>query len=281
MKTLGFLSGLLFSVAALADDPSWSAPHAPYQITDNIYNVGTEGIGVYLITTPKGHILLDAATEQGAAVVEANIKALGFSLKDIKYLIENHAHSDHVGGLARLKKSTGAKIIASKGDKYGLEHGTLDSEADWTDKFPPVKVDKTIADGGELNLGGTRLQAIMTPGHTKGCTTWLTESPDKGVTRHVIFACSLTTAGNKLINNRIYPTIADDFRTSFARLKGIKADILLVGHPGFANLEEKYQAQLQGKKDAFVDPDGLQKLVVKSEESFRSEFKKQSEAMAK
>jgi metallo-beta-lactamase class B len=275
IKAFGLVSTLLFSSVALADDPSWSAPHAPYQITDNIYNVGTAGIAVYLITTPKGHILLDAATPEGAQVVEANIQSLGFRLKDIKYLIENHAHSDHAGGLAQLKKSTGAKLIASQGDRYALEHGTLDSEANWDDKFPPVKVDKTIADGKKITLGGTHLQAILTPGHTKGCTSWLTESQDKGALRRVIFVCSLTTAGNRLINNKIYPNIADDFRNSFARLKSISADILLLGHPSFANLEEKYQAQLQGKKDAFVDAEALPTLVANAAVAFEKELEKQ------
>jgi len=290
MKVSGFLPSLflssLFSTiltlanVAFADDPSWSAPHAPYQITDNIYAVGTEGIGVYLITTPKGHILLDASTEQGAAVVEANIQSLGFKLKDIKYLIENHAHSDHAGGLAQLKKSTGARLIASQGDRYSLEHGTLDSETNWEDKYPPVKVDKIIADGKDVTLGGIHMQAIMTPGHTKGCTSWFTESEDKGVKRKVIFACSITTAGNKLINNKIYPNIAEDFRNTFARLKKIQADILLTGHPSMAGLEEKYQAQKNGKKDAFVDPDALQNLVAEFEKKFEVEFKKQMEATA-
>lgn len=278
MKILCLLSTLFFSVLAFAEDPSWSAPHAPYQITDNIYAVGTDGIGVYLITTPKGHILLDAATEQGAAVVEANIQSLGFKLKDIKYLIENHAHSDHVGGLAQLKKSTGAKIIASQADRYSLEHGKLDSEANWDDKFPPVKVNKTIADGKELNLGGVRLQAIMTPGHTKGATSWTIQSTSNGVERTVIILSSLTVAGNKLVGNTIYPAIVDDFRSTFARLKGLKADILLVGHPSFARLEEKYQAQLQGKKDVFVNPEELPKLVADSEAAFEKELEKQKGA---
>lgn len=269
--TLNLLSGY-----ALADDPAWSAPHAPYQITDNIYAVGTEGIGVYLITTPEGHILLDAATEQGANVVEANIQSLGFKLRDIKYLIESHAHSDHVGGLAQLKKSTGAKLIASKGDRYGLEHGKLDTETfNWVDKFPPVKVDKTIADNKEISLGGVRLQAVLTPGHTKGCTSWLTESQDNGVARRVFFACSITTADSRLVNNKIYPTIVKDFRSSFARLKNITADILLVSHPGIANQEEKYIAKKEGKADAFVDSTALQKLVASSEEKFEKELARQ------
>ena len=273
-----FLIFSFLSSVAMAEEPSWSAPHPPYQITDNIYAVGTAGIGVYLITTPKGHILLDTSTEQGANVVEANIQSLGFKLKDIKYLIENHAHSDHVGGLAQLKRSTGAKIMASQGDRYSLEHGVLDSDANWQDKFTPVKVDKIIGDGQEIILGGTRMQAIITPGHTKGCTSWLTESLDKGVIRRVIFACSLTTAGSRLINNKTYPNVVADFRNSFARLKNIQADILLVCHPEFANLEEKYLAKRNGKADAFVDANALPNLVAKSEENFEKELARQETA---
>jgi metallo-beta-lactamase class B len=272
------VSNILVSSLAFADDPSWSAPHAPYQITDNIYAVGTEGIGVYLITTPKGHILLDAATEQGANVVEANIKSLGFKLKDIKYLLENHAHSDHVGGLAQLKRSTGATIVASQGDQHSLEHGTLDSETNWEDKFTPVKVEKILADGEKISLGGVQLQAVLTPGHTKGCTSWFMESPDKGSTRKVAFICSLTTAGNKLVNNKIYPQIADDFRNTFARLKTKNADLLLIGHPDLANLEEKNIAKKNGKADAFVDSNGLQKFVKTFEDKFEAELEKQKKA---
>jgi len=280
MRTLSLLAGLFFAASAVADEPSWSAPHAPYQITDNIYNVGTAGISVYLITTPRGHILLDGATQAGAAIVEANIQRLGFKLKDIKYLIENHAHSDHVGGLAQLKKDTGATFIASKGDRYGLEHGILDSDANWTDTFTPIKVDKTIDDGKELALGGVRLQAIITPGHTKGCTSWLTESQDKGVLRLVIFVCSLTTAGNSLslVGNKLYPSIATDFRNSFVRLKQVKADVVLSGHPEATNLEQKYLAQVNGNKDAFVNPDELLNLVTKAEEKFEEELKQQQES---
>ena len=275
-KAICFLSAILISGFACAEDPTWSAPHAPYQITDNIYAVGTEGIGVYLITTPKGHILLDASTEQGAAVVEANIKTLGFKLTDIKYLIENHAHSDHVGGMAKLKAATKAKLIASKADRYALETGKLDGETlGWDDKFPPVMVDRAVNDGEKISLGGVSLRALLTPGHTKGCTSWLTESEDKGVKRRVIFACSLTVADNRLINNKVYPTIVDDFRSTFARLKNVKADILLVGHPGFANLEEKRIAKEKGKADAFVDPQLLQTFVVKAEAAFEEELKKQ------
>lgn len=285
MKTLQMLSVLLFSSFSFADgpsnpilthDPSWSAPHAPYQITEHVYAVGTDGIGVYLITTPKGHILLDAATEAGAAIVEANIQSLGFKLTDIKYLIENHAHSDHVGGMAKLKADTGATLIASKGDRHALEKGKLDNETlSWDDKFPPIKVDRIITDGEKISLGGLSLQAVLTPGHTKGCTSWLLQENDKGVARKIFFAGSLTVADGRLINNKTYPDMVKDFRSTFAHLKKVQADILLTGHPSMADLEQKYQAQKNGKADAFVDANALPKLVEKSEQKFEDELKRQ------
>lgn len=281
MKATKYLSalltaGVLFSSVAFADDPSWSAPQAPFQITDHIYAVGTAGIGVYLITTPEGHILIDAATEKGADVVEANIKTLGFKLTDVKYLLENHAHNDHVGGLAQLKKSTGAKLLASKADRYALERGEHhgDNENGPT-KFPAVKVDKLIADGEVIRLGGISLQTVLTPGHTAGCTSWLTRDTSNGVDRSVFFLGSLSVAGNRLVNNKVTPGIVADYRSSFARAKAIQADILLIGHPPFIQFDEKYRAQQNGKRDAFVDPNLLQQFVAQAEAGFEAELHKQ------
>jgi metallo-beta-lactamase class B len=278
MKTLQLLSALLLSSAALADDPSWSAPHAPFQITDHIYSVGTAGIGVYLITTPEGHILLDGSTEEGANVVEANIQSLGFKLRDVKYLLENHAHYDHVAGLAQLKKSTGAKLLTSKADSYALEKGahTGDNENGPT-TFPAVKVDRIIGDGAHIKLGGISLQAVFTPGHTEGATSWLTRDTTKGVDRSVFFLSSLTVAGNRLLNNKVSPQIVADYRKSFARAKAIQADILLIGHPPFIELDEKHRAQQNGKLDAFVDSHLLPVFVAKAEAGFEEELKKQQE----
>jgi len=276
MKTVGFLSVLLFSNLAFADDPSWSAPHAPFQITDHIYSVGTEGIGVYLITTPEGHILIDASTQKGADVVEANIKSLGFKLSDIKYLLENHAHDDHVGGLAQLKKSTGATLLASKADRYALENGVHhgDNENGPT-KFPAIKVDKIITDGEQIRLGGMSLQTVFTPGHTSGCTSWLTRDTSKGKDYSVFFLGSLSVAGNRLANNKVDPQIVADYRKSFARTKAIQADILLIGHPSFIQLDEKHLALQNGKQDAFVDPQLLPTFIAEFEAGFEEELKKQ------
>ena len=277
MKTFQLLGALLVSSLAFADDPTWSEPHAPFQITDHIYSVGTKGIGVYLITTPEGHILLDGSTEEGANVVEANIKSLGFKLSDVKYLLENHAHNDHVAGLAQLKKSTGAKLLASKNDRKALEKGahTGDNENGPT-KFPAVKVDRIITDGEQIKLGGMSLQAVFTPGHTEGATSWLTRDTSKGVDHSVFFLSSITVAGNRLINNKVSPNIVEDYRKSFARVKTTQADILLIGHPPFIQLDEKHRAQQNGKADAFVDPHLLPTFVANAETAFEQELQKQS-----
>ena len=266
----------LWPVAASADNPDWSTPHAPYHIAGNVYYVGTKGIGVYLITTPKGLILLDGSTEQGAAVVEANIRTLGFKLTDIKYILETHAHWDHVGGLAKLKADSGATFVASAGDRYGLEHGIhVGDNVNGTATFPAVKVDRVIGEGGTLRLGNVTLTAHMTPGHTRGCTSWTTDVRDGRVIRHVLFYGSTTTAGNVLVGNKAYPQIVADYRLSFKRLHRLKADILLVNHPEFADLEAKYQAQTAGKADAFVDAKAFPALVTRSEADFNAELARQ------
>ncbi len=265
------------AVAVFAQSESWSEPRAPYNVAGNIYYVGTKGIGVYLINTPKGAILLDGATEKGADVIAANIKALGFKLSDVKYLIETHAHYDHVGGTAKLKNATGAVLIASAGDRRALETGRHDGEnSAGIGTFPAVKVDRIIADGGKISLGGTTLTAHITPGHSRGCTSWTMTVNDKGAPRNVLFFGSTTVAGNILVGNKVYPGIVQDYRKSFAKLKAMKADILLTNHPEFADLDEKRDAQIAGKADAFVDASALPALIKELEAAFNTELARQA-----
>ncbi len=270
------LIGLLCAGAATADDPSWAQPHEPYRIAGNVYYVGTAGIGVYLVETPKGDILLDAGPEGATDIVEGNIAALGVRLTDIKYLIETHAHYDHIGGMARLKHDTGAIFIASRGDRLALEHGRhVGDNINGVGTFPPVRVDRIIGEGGTVSLGGVVLTAHMTPGHTPGCTMWTTTVDDGGHRRKILFWGSATTAGNVLVHNKTYPGIVADYRLTFRRLKTLKADILVANHPDFADMEAKYQRQKAGETGAFVDPAALPKLVAQSQADFEAELKKE------
>ena len=168
----------LLAGAAQAQPASWSAPGEPLQIGDNLYYVGTEGIAAFLITTPEGHILIDGAMPTSAPLIEASIRKVGFDPKDVKILLNTHAHFDHSGGLAQLKADTGATLIASAADRPALESGAyVGSEEVAAFDFPPVKVDRVIGDGETVELGGVALTAHLTPGHSPGCTCLLYTSP--------------------------------------------------------------------------------------------------------
>jgi len=272
---------VLAAALLLAASPKAAAPvnnydvaHKPYKIADDIYYVGTQGIGVYLIETGNGLIVIDSGTKDGVNLVEANIKALGFKLTDVRYLLETHAHWDHVGGMAQLKKDTGAQFIASAGDRFGLERGVhVGENHDGPGSFAPVSVDRVLNGGdNKVKLGGVTLTAVFTPGHTRGDTTWTMDSKVAGKKVRVVFFGSATVAGNVLVGNNAYPNIVTDYQKTFATLKKMKADVLLANHPEMADMEAKYRQLQAGKADAFVDPKALPALAARSESDFYAEL---------
>ena len=261
------------SNAVAGDPPEWSAPVKPFQIAHGIYYVGSEGLAAYLIVSSQGAILLDGTTAENAALVERNIEAVGVRLRDVKLLFSDHAHSDHVGALARIKQDTGAQFLASAGDRWALEHGRIRSDTDFTPTpFAPVKVDRLVRDGETIRLGDVALTAHLTPGHTAGCTSWSMTVEDGGAQRRVLFACSLTVAGNILVGNHAYPGIASDYRKTFDKLAAMKVDILLTVHPGFANVLGREARREMGQENAFIDPTALPSLVAASKRDFEREL---------
>lgn len=248
----------------------WNQPFEPFRVVGNVYYVGTRGLSAFLITGSKGHILIDGGLPESAPSIAANIQKLGFRLRDVKYLLINHAHADHAGGLAELKRLTGAQLVASQGDRTVLEAGRSAGRPE-LGSWPAVKVDRVVADHGVLRLGDIALSANLTPGHTKGCTSWSIQAAGK----NVLFACSLTVAGQKLTGDRYYPTAVADFRRTFARLRTMKADVFLNFHPGIFDMEGKRARQIEGNANAFVDPGELARQVVRAERAFRDELRAQ------
>ena len=273
------LSGVLVAlipVAAWAWPSNWTAPTKPFHVIDSVYYVGTEGISAWIIRTPKGLILLDVGMPDAAPLVEENIKALGFKLSDVKILLNSHAHIDHAGGLAKLKVDTGAMLIASAGDRYALEKGVYEGSEDvHLLDFPAVKVDRLIGDGETVELGGVKLTAVLAPGHTKGCTGYSLPVTDRGVTHQAFFFCSASVAANRLAPNPQYPGIVDDYRRTFARLKTIKADVLLAPHAEQFDLVAK-RAKLDGPVNPFVREGELQALTQNMEADFTVQLAKQT-----
>jgi metallo-beta-lactamase class B len=202
-------------------------------------------------------------------LIERNIEAVGVPLHAVKRLISDHAHEDHVGALAQIKRDTGAEFFASAGDRWALEHGRARGDTNYKPKpFAPIKVDRVVRDGEMIQLGDVALTAHMTPGHTPGCTSWSTTVQDQGQQLNVLFLCSITVAGNILVGNRAYPQIASDYRATFRKLEAMKADIVLPSHPDIADVIEREARREAGETDAFIDPRALPSLVA----HFSAEF---------
>ena len=253
----------------------------PFHIVGNIYYVGLNDNTSFLITSPQGHILLDMTYESGVPHIRKNIESLGFKIKDIKLLINAHAHTDHVGGLAVFKELTGGKVLAMAEDIESIsgggksDHRNKDGREQWT----PVKVDQALKDGQTVSLGGNTLKAYLTPGHTKGCTTWTMTAEEKGKKYNVVFVCSvgLSGIGSKdgvpLLGNTKYPAIADDFAKSFKILKTIQPDVFLASHGSFFKMAEKIaRVEKGGGAEVWVDPQGYQQYLADAEKAYRDEI---------
>lgn len=261
-------------------DPSWNQPVEPFKIAGNIYYVGANEITSYLIATPKGHILLDSGFRETVPQITSNIKKLGFDPMDVKFLINSQAHYDHAGGLAELRRFTGAKLLISEGDSVLIRNGGK-GDPNFGDRFAfePAVVDRTFHDGYRLKLGQTTLTANITPGHTPGCTTWTATVKEGGKVRKVVFVCSTSAPGYNLVDNPGYPSIAEDFERSFKWLRSLKPDIFLAAHGSMFDLTSKIELmRREAKKNVFVDPTGFDAYVDQSEKNFRGMLTAQSES---
>ncbi|MEQ1617184.1 MAG: subclass B3 metallo-beta-lactamase [Terricaulis sp.] len=253
----------------------WNEPFEPFNVIGNIYYVGTAGVSSHLITTPQGHFLLDGILPQSAPQIIANIAALGFDVRDVRYLLNSHAHFDHAGGLAGLQRASGATLVASAADKPVLEAGDIGYGPSAGMRFPPVRVDRMIGDGESLNLGGVTLTAHLTPGHTAGCTSWSMPVVGADGARHTaFFHCSATVAGQSLVPES-YPGMVEAFRATFAAVRRIDADVFLANHDNFFGLQEKRARQRAGDVNAFVAPGELHTFNARMEAAFEEELARQ------
>ena len=284
LKTVVTLAGFLFATNCLfaqADETSrsWNKPVAPFRIAGNLYYVGATEVTSYLITTPEGHFLLDGGFVETAPQIEHNITEIGFKLTDVKFLLNSHAHYDHAGGLAELKKVTGAKFVASERDAPLLRNGGHgDFRFDDTLTFPPIDPDRIVHDGESIQFGNQIMIAHLTPGHTKGCTTWTTKIRDGKKVYDVVFLGSQSALDYKFVGQESYPGITFDFERSFALLNQLPCDIFLASHGSFFHFVKKHESLLRGDANAFIDPDGYKRYLRESEQEFRNKVAQQKTA---
>jgi metallo-beta-lactamase class B len=282
------LAGLFIMVIGSAgtrpaqNSSDWTEPLAPFKIAGNLYYVGSRGLANYLITTPKGHILINSDLEENVPLIRASVEKLGFKFTDIKILLISHAHWDHNAASDTIKRLTGAKYMVMDADVAVVESGgKVDFQYgnDPQSLYKPTKVDRSLHDGDEVELGGAVLVAHLTPGHTKGCTTWTMKVQEGGKTYDVVIIGSPNVnPGYRLVNNTAYPQIAEDYEKMFRVLKSLPCDIFLGAHGSYYGLETKYARLKQEGLAVFVDPEGYRKYVEDKEQEFKAELAKQRAA---
>ena len=251
----------------------------PFHIISNVYYVGLSNNSIFLITTPGGHFLLDQGFESTAPYIANSIEQLGFHVKDIKYLIQAHAHVDHIDGLAAFKRLTGAKVLVMEQDAEVLaDGGKSEFRSDGSLLWEPVKADQIIHDGDGVSLGATTMVAHLTPGHTKGCTTWSTTVEEDGRRYDVVFSCGMRlNPGVPLIGNQKYPNIAEDYKKGFGTLRGLACDVFLSSHERYARILEKMnQSRTGAGSKPFIDPQGCRSYAETAERAFLEELAKET-----
>ncbi len=260
----------------------WTTPFEPFHLIGNIYYVGTDGIAVYIIKTSQGLILMDTAMPQSTGMIKDNIAKLGFKLADIKYILNTHAHFDHTGGFAEMKRDTGAQLVLGERDKPLVEGGYYPGEEKDADlAFPPVKVDRTVNEGDKVTLGDTTLIAHAMPGHSPGCTSWEMKVQDGNTERTVLFFCSGSVALNRLVGHPTHPGIVEDYRSTFAKAKVMKVDVLLGPHPEVYGMQDKRAQMKDGAPNPFVNPGELATYIATLEKDFDVQLAKQTAALQK
>ncbi len=282
MLLRSLLAGILLAAGLFAQAPAdWTAPFPPHHIIGNVYYVGSKGLASYLIASPQGHILLNSNLESSVPLIRASVEKLGFRFSDVKILLISHAHWDHCAGSARLKELTGAQYMVMDADVPEIEaggKGNFQYGNSAQSLYKPAKVDRVLHDGDQVILGGNTLTAHLTPGHTKGCTTWTLEARDGGRNYNVVIVGSPNVnAGYKLVNNALYPQIAQDYERTFRVLRSLACDVFLGAHGDYYGLAAK-AARMGKGPNPFLDPEGYRAYVAEREQAFRAELKKQSEA---
>src|SRR5687767_9837358 len=246
IRSSAVLATILILVLALllvsADKPAqqdndWTEPFPAFRIADNLYYVGSKGLANYLITTPQGHILINSDMEENVPLIRSSVESLGFKFSDIKVLLISHAHSDHCGASDTIKKLTGAKYMVMEGDVSVVESvGKTDFHYanEPLGQFTATEVDRVLRDGDEVKLGDVVVTARLTPGHTKGCTTWTMKVKDGSRMRDVVIVGSPNVnPGYNLINSKAYPEMKQDFERTFAVLKSLSCDYFLGAHGSY------------------------------------------------
>jgi len=291
MRRLFPLIALFLALGARAEiNSEWTTALPPFQIADNLYYVGSQDLAAYLVTTPAGNILINANLESSPPQIRASVEKLGFKWAETKVLLNGQAHFDHMAGAAQILRETGAKNMVMEGDADAVESGGRTDFFASTRAGPPyprAKVDRILRDGETVELGGVKLTAHKTAGHTRGCTTWtlpvhLPGEPTDRMRNAVIVGGIMFWSDFRLIDGggekASYPGIAEDFARTFRVLRSLPCDIFIGAHGSYFDLKSKLpRLEKEGPK-VFLDAAGYKEFVAKGQAAFEAALKKEQEA---
>lgn len=256
LMTVVFFSFAQKPAPLLWSDSAWSKPYEPFRVAGNVYYVGTYDLASYLITTPKGHFLINTGLAGSVPLIRRNVEALGFNFTDIKILLTNQAHYDHVAGMAEIKKITGARMMVQEADAPVLADG---GASDFVmggngPMFVGLKADRLLHDGDTLCLGTTTIRILHHPGHTKGSTSFLLDTRDDNRTWNVLIVNIPTILSQtRLKGMKAYPQVGSDYRRTLDALKKQSFDIWLAAHASQFDLHKKRQPGDPYKPEVFAD----------------------------
>jgi len=271
MKRLLFVLLVFAAPLHAQTNPDWHRAIPGFTIAGNLYYVGTADLAVYLIATPQGNILINSDFPEDVPTIRKSIEQLGFKYADTKILLSSHAHGDHDAATSIVQKETGARVMVMDGDVAEVE-STRPGR-------PGARVDRVLHDGDTVMLGGSTLTAHLTPGHTKGCTTWTMQVNDGGRRLNtVIIGSPNVNAGTVLVGNKNYPQIAEDFMKTFKVLKSLPVDLFLGAHGAYFGMLAKYDRLKTGGANPFIDPAGYKAYVEEREATFLKELEKQKQS---
>ena len=277
--SLALLVALLISATSNARA---DGPYPAHKVVDNIYYVGSNDLAIYLVTTPKGHMLINTGFDETVPLIQASVRSLGFKMTDIKIILASHAHADHVAGHARAREVSGAKVFVLTGDEKVIAGGGKGQYLYTDSRWRPCPVDKVLKDGEKVTLGGTTLVARHTPGHTPGCTTWTAKVTDgKSKKLVVVVGSPNVNPGYQLVKNKAYPKIAKDFARTFKVLNSLKCDYFLGAHGNYYGMHAKYPKLKGAKVSPFIDPAGYRDYISLKEKAFRDTLAAQKKASPK
>ena len=270
-----------FAIAQEVKEPKvneeWLKPYEPFRIAGNLYYVGTYDLACYLITTTKGNVLINTGTAASETQIKDNIETLGFNFSDIKILLITHAHYDHVGAMAAIKKQTGAQLMVDAEDTAVLaDGGKSDYElGKYGITFQPVKADRLLHDGDTIQLGDVQLVILHHPGHTKGSCSFLFTVKDEQRSYRVLIANMPTIITDKRFADiTAYPNIAKDYAYTLRALRNISFNLWLSSHASQFNLHEKHKPGDTYNPSAFIDRQGYDTALRELQQQYDEKMQK-------